>query len=93
MPGQTIITSPLLAAFMAACIDANVATNAPQPTPRASTTRIEGVALATGIAGRIADKTSRAITMAENALAIAPNIYDDQYLLLPLKYPLSSPNE
>jgi hypothetical protein len=85
MPGQTIISSPSLAAFMAACIDVNVATNAPQPTPSSSTTKVEGVALTTGIAGRIADKTSRAITMAGNVLAIVLILFDDQYLLLSLK--------
>jgi hypothetical protein len=92
----------MLAAFMAACIDVNAGVNGSSQSvavakPSSSTTRIEGVALTTGIAGRTANKTSRTITMAGNSFSIASIIYDDQYLtyilLLSLERPLSSPNE
>jgi hypothetical protein len=72
---------------MAACIDVYAGVDVSSQSvavakPSSSTTRIEGVALTTGIAGRITDKTSKDITMAGNSFSIAPIIYDDQYLLL-----------
>jgi hypothetical protein len=74
---------------MAACIDVYAEVNASQSVgdalPSSSTTRVAGVALTTGIAGRTANKTSRTITMAGNFFPLHPLFMMTNTYYFPLK--------